>query len=49
VFTEAEQAALVHNVRSREVMERLGLRHRKDIQVDGEPFALYAVRVSCGA
>jgi RimJ/RimL family protein N-acetyltransferase len=31
----------VHNHRSRAVMERLGLRYRKDIVIDGQPFALY--------
>ena len=31
----------VRNHRSRAVMERLGFRHRKDFDLDGELFALY--------
>ncbi len=31
------------NLRSRGVMERLGFRYRKEIAIDGEPFALYAL------
>jgi ribosomal-protein-alanine N-acetyltransferase len=34
----------VHNRRSRAVMERLGFGYRRDIVVDGEPFALYVLR-----
>jgi len=37
-FTEAR------NRRSRAVMERLGFHYRKHITIDGEPFALYALR-----